>query len=170
MNIARLEQAALCIRYLYMKSGNAIIQERILGFWKCVSTTGEALHNLMRSVLCELTLCLHNVEAQCNDGAANMRGKYSGLASRIQKGEHRALYVHCHAHQLNLVLADACKNIREVRNALGTVSTLYSFIEGSAKRHHLFHEIQQKLGISQPVTLKALCEPVGRAVIGLYMQ
>ena len=33
--------------------------------------------------------------------------------------------------------------------------TLYSFIEGSSKRHHLFHEIRQKLGISQPVTLKA---------------
>ncbi|KAI6657242.1 hypothetical protein LOD99_11146 [Oopsacas minuta] len=158
MDIAKIEQAAVCVRYLSIKGSNAIIQERFLGFWKCASTTGEALYNLLKSVLCELTLCLHNVRAQCYDGAANMRGKYSGLASRVQEEEHRALYIHCHAHQLNLVLCEACMNIREVRNALGTVSTLYSFIEGSAKRHHLFHEIQEKLGISRSVTLKALCE------------
>ena len=125
MDIARFEQASVCIRYLSVKQGNAIIQECFLGFWRCVSTTGEALYDLLKSVLSELTLCLHNLRAQCYDGAANMRGKYSGLATRVQAEEHRALYVHCHAHQLNLVLADACMNIKEVRNGLGTVSTLY---------------------------------------------
>ena len=116
------------------------------------------MYNLLKSVLCELTLSLHNERAECYDGVADMQGKYSGLALRIQEEEHRALYIHCHAHQLNLILCEACMNIRELRNAVGTVITQYSFVEGSAKRHHLFHEIQEKLGSNRSVSLKALCE------------
>jgi hypothetical protein len=100
-----------------------------------------------------------NIRAQCYDGAASMRGKYSGLASRVKELEPRAIYIHCHAHLLNLTLQSSLSSIREIRNFLGTVNSLYSFLEASAKRHERFQEIQKALNASKPpTTLKHLCE------------
>ena len=56
-----------------------------------------------------------------------MRGRYSGLAARVQEVESRAIYIHCHAHQLNLALQSACCAVRDIGNVLGTVSLLYNF-------------------------------------------
>ena len=42
---------------------------------------------------------------------------------------------------------------------MGTVNSLYSFLEASAKRHERFQEIQKALSASKPpTTLKRLCE------------
>ena len=84
-----------------------------------------------------------------------MRGRYSGLAARVQEVKNRAIYIHCHAHELNLALQSA---VRDVRNVLGRVSSLYTFLEGSAKRHAKLAEIQQASATSRSnhptVTLK----------------
>jgi hypothetical protein len=40
------------------------------------------------------------------DGAANMSGVYNGLQARIKHIQLLALYVHCAAHDLNLVIND----------------------------------------------------------------
>ena len=40
-------------------------------------------------------------------GAANMAGQLSGLATRIQDDEPKALFVHCTAYSVNL----SCKNV-----------------------------------------------------------
>lgn len=57
-----------------------------------------------------------NVRAQCYDGTSSMRGKYSGLAARVKELEPRAIYIHCHAHLLNLTLQTSLSSIREIRN------------------------------------------------------
>ena len=91
-----------------------------------------------------------------------MRGRYSGLATRVQEIENHAIYIHCHAHQLNLALQSACCAVRDVRNVLGTVSSLYTFLEGSAKRHAKLAEMQHASATSSSnhpaVTLKWFCE------------
>ena len=50
----------------------------------------------------------------------------------------KGIYVHCHGHCLNLVLQDTMKNIEPLRNALGTIQSMYNFLEASPKRHALF--------------------------------
>lgn len=90
-----------------------------------------------------------------------MRGRYSGLAARVQEVENRAIYIHCHAYLLNLALQSACCAVKDVRNVLGTVNSLYDFLEGSAKRHAKFTEVQHTSACSgnhPQVTLKRLCE------------
>ena len=52
--------------------------------------------------------------------------------------------------------------MRDIRNVLGAVSSLYNFLEGSAKRHAKLAEAQQSAAASSSnhptVTLKRLCE------------
>ena len=91
-----------------------------------------------------------------------MRGRYSGLAARVQEIESRAIYIHCHAHRLNLALQSACCAVRDIRIVLGTVSSLYNFLESSAKRHAKLAEVQRASSTGRSnhpaVTLKRLCE------------
>ena len=150
---------SLCVRYV---TNDFVINKRFLGFWSTATTDGATLFALLTDTLLSLGLSLNQVRAQCYDGASNMRGRYSGLAARVQEVENRAIYIHCHAHQLNLALQSACCAVRDIRNALGTVSSLYTFLEGSAKRHAKLTEIQQASatgsGNHPALTLKRLCE------------
>ena len=79
MDISRLEQMSLCVRYV---TNDFIINERFLGFWSTATTDGATLFALLTDILHSLGLSLKQVRAQCYDGASNMRGRYSGLAAR----------------------------------------------------------------------------------------
>lgn len=128
-----------------------------LGFWSTHSTTGEALFELLKQIFGAVDLCFSNMRAQCYDGASNMRGRYCGLSTRVKEIEPRAIYTHSYAHILNLVLSHACQNIQDIRNAFGVVASIHNFVEGSAKRHHVFKSIIKESG-EKMVTLKRLCE------------
>ena len=80
MDISRIEQFSMCVRYV---TTDLRVKERFLGFWKAKKTDGESLLELLLSMLTYLELNVANIRAQCYDGAASMRGKYSGLATRV---------------------------------------------------------------------------------------
>ena len=58
---------------------------------------------------------------------------------------------------MNLCLIDVSARVASVRNNFGVVSSLYKLIEGSAKRHHIFEQIQKEAGL-KALTIKDLCE------------
>ena len=107
MDLSKVEQLSVNVRYV---QDNLQVEEYFLGFWPLRDTYGESLFNKLTDVLCTLDLPLAQLRAQCYDGAANMRGRYSGLATRVQEVAKMAVYVHCHAHQLNLALQQACSS------------------------------------------------------------
>ncbi|KAK0139995.1 hypothetical protein N1851_023102 [Merluccius polli] len=74
-----------------------------------------------------------------------MSGGYSGLQSRIQSHNEKALYVHCHAHCLNLVLVESAK----IKSAL--FESLHTFLARSPKRHAAFVKLQQTMYPGQRV-------------------
>jgi hypothetical protein len=53
----------------------------------------------------------NNLIGQGNDGTPKMSGKHGGVAAIIKEIATKALYVHCHAHRLNLVLVDTVAEI-----------------------------------------------------------
>ena len=53
--------------------------------------------------------------AQCYDGASVMSGQHRGVQSIVKDAYPNAHYVHCYAHQLNLVLQQAVSHITSVR-------------------------------------------------------
>ena len=48
-----------------------------------------------------------------------MTGRYFGLQARVKMESPKALYVHCYAHCLNLVLVDTTKGNKTARNFFG---------------------------------------------------
>lgn len=73
-----------------------------------------------------------------------MSGRVTGLQSRVLKEEPRALYVHCSAHNLNLVVQDALEKISTVRNFIGSAKDIINFIRNSPKRLAEFKNLQSE--------------------------
>ncbi|KAF2898046.1 hypothetical protein ILUMI_08129, partial [Ignelater luminosus] len=100
---------------------------------------------------------LSKCRGQGYDGAAVMSGPYSGVQKRILDEVDRAVYVHCAAHNLNLVLNDAMNGILEVSKFFATLEKLYAFFAVSIKRWALLSEILSSKRKAGSLQLKRLC-------------
>ena len=83
--------------------------ELFMGFIRVYKTTGDSLYESVKNALTSLNLSLCDCRSQGFDGAANMRGKFKGLATPITKDFPLVIYSYCAGHCLNLILQDACK-------------------------------------------------------------
>lgn len=156
-DLSTKEQVSVCFRYV---NASFEIEETFLGFYETPSTTASSLFTIVQDVLLRFNLNIENCRGQCYDGAANVSGTITGLQSRIKELEPRAIYVHCAAHTLNLVVQDSMQNITEVRDFLVVIRDLISFVKGSPKRLAAFTNIQQTSGNEgemQTSSLRPLC-------------
>jgi len=53
-----------------------------------------------------------NIVAQSYDGASVMSGHLNGVQTKIKEHHPTAVYIHCMAHRLNLVVVDVCTSIK----------------------------------------------------------
>lgn len=83
------------------------VEEDFVGFYETASTTAEVLVNVIKDVLLRCDLKLSHCRGQTYDGAAAMSGVRTGVATRIQAEEKRAINTRCLAHSLNLAVQDA---------------------------------------------------------------
>ena len=74
-----------------------------------------------------------NLRGQEYDGASVMAGEVSSVATQILRQQPKAMYYHCKAHNLNLVVSSTCKQVSEIDNLFDTLRTLPWFFGGSAK-------------------------------------
>ena len=137
-DISRTEEVSLCLRYVI----NGETKENFVGFFVTASTEGQVPYELAKTAINKLDLRLENIIAECFDGAANMSGIRKGLATRMKECSPLGIYVHCYGNLLNLALQDTMTEIETLRNALGTIQSLYNFLHGSTKRHALFKDIK----------------------------
>ena len=122
-------------------------------FYETANTSAETLFQLLNDVLIRLALPVTKCRGQCYDGAANMSGVRTGLQARMQELEPRALYVHCTAHVLNLVVQDVAQNIPLCICFLSIVRELITLIRDSPKRLAWFKQYQDK----DAPSLRPLC-------------
>ena len=78
------------------------INERFFQVCDVTGTTAKSFENVVVTLPEENGLKVKDVRGQGYDGAANMSGSYKGLQPQIQSHNEKALYMHCHAHSLNL--------------------------------------------------------------------
>jgi hypothetical protein len=150
---AHTEQVSFVIRYVH----NMQIKERFLQVCNVHTTSGDALEKVVIALLEENDLKLENIRGQGYDGAANMSGRFKGLQSRILKRNPKALYVHCQAHCLNLVLVESAKSNICFVSFFNLVEKLYAFVANSSKRHSAFTEMQKTMYPDQrPLELQKL--------------
>ena len=136
---ARHEQLSLCLSYLGPDGSK---KESFVTFIKVDSTDGESLFNHVSTALAELGLDPADCHGLAMDGASNMSGKFRGLVTRMKAISPRAKYIHCMGHQLNLVIKDTLSEVKLLKDTLGGVQSLYTFIEASPKRHSIFMNVQ----------------------------
>jgi len=155
-DISRHEQVSICVRYV---TESFEPNEVFLGFFKTHSTNAESLVALIKEVLKNNDLNIQNIRGQCYDGAASMRGSYTGVQARIKNENPHAIYVHCYAHILNLCLVDLTKQVKQIRNMFGVLNTLHNFIGASSKRFSIFESMRATCSDSKgPKTLKSLSD------------
>ncbi|XP_064462321.1 zinc finger MYM-type protein 1-like [Ornithodoros turicata] len=140
-DISTQEQISFCLRYV--KEGLEV-EEVFIGFYVTADTRASTLFSILKDVLCRLNLQIENCRRQCYDGAANVSGKSGGLQALVQDIEPRAMYVHCLAHTLNLVLQDLCKQIDVCRDFVSLFADLVNFVKTSPKRLSWFEQFQKE--------------------------
>ena len=94
----------MVITFRYVNDEHEIC-ESFTGFIDVEETTGKALAYKILQFIENIGLEKRNLVAQCHDGACAMSGIYSGVQALIRADCPSAVYVHCSAHYLNLVLS-----------------------------------------------------------------
>uniref|UniRef100_A0A3B3RTZ4 HAT C-terminal dimerisation domain-containing protein n=1 Tax=Paramormyrops kingsleyae TaxID=1676925 RepID=A0A3B3RTZ4_9TELE len=152
-DLSKHDQLSQVYRYVTIvrnamdKAVDIKVMESFLGFMETMNTSHYAN-----------SLDISKCRGQGYDGAANMSGIYLGVQARIWEKEPLATYVHCAAHNLNLVLNDAVKNISEMERFYETIEHIYTFFGNSIKRWTMLTGIVTTDGSDHPnVTLKRLC-------------
>lgn len=82
-----------------------------------------------------------------------MSGCNTGVRKRVADVNPKAVYIHCHAHQLNLALVDSCKTLDHASEFFSLLQSLYNYLS-SAIPHAVFMKKQQELGSIGVVQLK----------------
>ena len=113
-DVSKSEQLSLVLRYVF--NGNTY--ERFISFTKCDELNSEAIFSYIMTGLSEIDVDVNNCVSQCYDGASVMSGCNTGVRKRFSEVNPKAIYIHCHAHQLNLALVDSCKSLNHASDLL----------------------------------------------------
>ncbi|KAG2630629.1 hypothetical protein PVAP13_3KG538480 [Panicum virgatum] len=95
------EQMAVILRFV---NDEGKVMERFLGLQHVQSCTAIALKEALVRMLSSHNLSISMLRGQGYDGASNMRGEFNGVQKLIRDENPYAFYVHCFAHQLQLVV------------------------------------------------------------------
>ena len=147
------EQVAICLRWIDEKF-NA--HEDFIGLHKVESIQANSLVAVLKDILLRLNLSLANCRGQCYDGAANMAGIRTGVATQISECEQRAIFTHCYGHALNLAAADTMRQSKVLCNALDTVGEISRLLKYSPRRDSLFESIKSDVSPGLP-GFRTLC-------------
>jgi len=140
---SKLEACCVIIRYIEVDGlGVPRPVERTIGVFTTGETDGETLSKKILSQLSQYGVLTESIIGQSYDGAGNMSGKYTGLKTRIQQVQPKALYIWCKAHRLNLVIEATVCCCPEIRNAVGILQELHNFFNGH-KRNAVLKKMQE---------------------------
>ena len=141
-DVSTKEQVALIFRFVNKKG---IVKERFFGLIHVQETSSASLKNAIDSLFAKRGLSMKKLRGQGYDGASNMKGEFNGLRSLILRENNSAYYVHCFAHQLQLVIVAVAKKHFEVSDFFDKISVLLNVVGASCKRQDMIREDQRKI-------------------------
>ena len=147
-DVSKLEQLSVVLRYVY----KCRTYERFPSYTKCDELNSEALFTYIIKALTEMDVDISNCISQCYDGASVMSGCNTGVRTRITDVNPAAVYIHCHAHQLNLVLVGSCKKLTRAFEFFSLLKSLYVFMSSSIP-HSIFMNQQKTFNFPRVVQL-----------------
>ncbi|KAI3715955.1 hypothetical protein L6452_22949 [Arctium lappa] len=129
---SKKEQMAIVVRFV---DRNGYVKERFLDLVHVKDTTSLTLRNEISSSLSFHKLDVQDIRGQGYDGASNMRGEWNGLQTLFLKECPYAYYIHCFAHQLQLALVAASKDVTEVHHFFKNLNFIVNVVCSSCKRN-----------------------------------
>uniref|UniRef100_A0A2N9H031 TTF-type domain-containing protein n=1 Tax=Fagus sylvatica TaxID=28930 RepID=A0A2N9H031_FAGSY len=126
------EQMAIVLRFV---NRDGFVQERFFDVVGVDETSAKTLKKGICNVLTHHNLQVENMRGQGYDGASNMRGVWNGLQALFLKNCPYAYYEHCFAHQLQLALVAAAKDVPDVWKFFSKLNSIVNLVGVSPKRH-----------------------------------
>ena len=151
-DISKQEQLSIAFRYVC--NGKTI--KRFSGYTLASSLNARSLTEYITAKMLELDFDPRYLLSQCYDGASVMSGCNSGVQALITEKYPQAIYVHCYAHRLNLVLVDVAKQVHSASDFFALLQSVYVFLS-SFKTHEIFLSAQKACG-AREIRLKKLSE------------
>lgn len=135
---ATLSQLVFVVRYEL----NGKINERFISFVLPNNHTAEGISSAIFNELGKLNIdkSPEKVIGQSYDGASVMSGQHTGVQARVKAVYKNAHFVHCYAHQLNLIVERCAAQTKEIRIFFSNLDGFSSFFSKSAKRTSVLDE------------------------------
>ncbi|EOA33834.1 hypothetical protein CARUB_v10021315mg, partial [Capsella rubella] len=111
---------------------------------KQMATSSASLKCAIDSLFAKHGLSIKQLRGHGYDGASNMKGEFNGLRSLILRENSSAYYIHCFAHQLQLVVVAVAKKHFEVGYFFDMISVLINVVGASCKRKDMLREEYRK--------------------------
>ena len=159
------EQVAVCFRTV---DENFEPQESFVGLHVVESIQADVLVEVLKDTMVRMNLSVKNCHGQCYDGAANMAGSRSGVATQIASEEPRAIFIHCNGHALNLAAGDIVKKNKLLQNTLDTTLEISKLLKFSPRRDAMFSALKSQISPETP-GFRTLC-PTRWTVRDFYRQ
>ncbi|XP_076932931.1 uncharacterized protein LOC143598651 [Bidens hawaiensis] len=139
-DVSKKEQMAVVIRYV---NKDGVVKERFIGLVHVKETSALTLKTGIDDLFCRHGLILAKIRGQGYDGASNMSGEFNGLRALILKENVSAFYIHCFAHQLQLVVVAVANKHTGVWRLFETVGCLTNVVCASCKQQDMLRESQK---------------------------
>ncbi|XP_063946187.1 uncharacterized protein LOC135151574 [Daucus carota subsp. sativus] len=140
------EQMAVVIRYA---NNRGEVLDRFVGVVHVKDTTAVSLKSSIDDFFSKHGLSMSKVRGQGYDGDSNMRGELNGLKTLILNEDPYARYVHCFAHQLQLVVVAAVEGNQFVSDFIDYMSFVTNVVSASCKRKDELRQKQHEVMVKQ---------------------
>ena len=137
--VSNTAHCSIILRYLL----DCEIKETFIGFDTLIDRTAAGVTKCIFNSL-EKYACAEKLVVHTYDGAMVMTSHLNGALAQIREKAPSALFTHCCAHKLNLVLFQSAKFIPECSTFFKTIEALASFFSQSPKQSRFLDEIVQK--------------------------
>ncbi|KAL7604754.1 hypothetical protein Lser_V15G16611 [Lactuca serriola] len=121
-----------------------IVKERFIGVVHVLDISSLTLKAAIDTVFSINNLTIDQVRGQGYDGASNMSGAFNGLKSLILNENIYAHYIHCFAHQLQLVVVAVAKKHDDVDEFFEQLGLVVTIVSGSCKKKDMIREMQKE--------------------------
>lgn len=139
-DVATTTQLVIIYRYVI----GTEVKERFWGFFKPESVDAAGISSILLEELDKvMPKNVAKLIGQTYDGAAVMRGVHNGVHVRVKEKYPHAHYVHCFAHQLNLILKNSAKD-KESAKFFKHLHAISNYFQRSSQKTDIFFKIAHK--------------------------
>ena len=161
-DVAKQEQFTFVVRFVNVNDFK--INERFLGFIHAKHLNAESFSEYIKGLITGFDFDLNKLVSQGYDGASVMSGNCTGVQTRVRQFTPHAVYIHCYAHVLNLVLVDSIKSVKSAYEFFTLLEVLYIFMSTS-KVHVICDPPCKKVPLGAILNYSVWCRKVNLRVL-----